>query len=260
MRRLVILSLMLSMGTAAWGEGVTVTDGRVAITAYSYTAGAVCSLRWNGREFIDALDHGRCLQSASSFDGLGEAHNPTEAGNYPDGYLPRPSTSRLMNWAAGNGRLATAIDMAYWQGGVSGHVHRKYVGFSGNLIDWRVEFELPRNANYGIGQFEVLTGYMPSNFRNFYVLKEGTLQTVSDGPGEQQYPLVFCTADHLACMGVWSLDTQGGGFGRWRFVDCVKWNVVTRVSYPKGTYRFRVWLAVGTAKEVVQALEQLRAL
>src|SRR4051794_1659541 len=39
-------------------------------------AGAIASLTWNGMEFIDQLDHGRELQSASSFEDLGECYNP----------------------------------------------------------------------------------------------------------------------------------------------------------------------------------------
>ena len=33
--------------------------------------GAIYSLTWRGREFINSTDHGRELQSASSFDGMG---------------------------------------------------------------------------------------------------------------------------------------------------------------------------------------------
>ena len=40
----------------------------IVITTTSRLAGAIHSLTWNGREFIDSADHGRQLQSASNFD------------------------------------------------------------------------------------------------------------------------------------------------------------------------------------------------
>ncbi|MFM8826109.1 MAG: hypothetical protein ACKOFT_03410, partial [Actinomycetota bacterium] len=56
----------------------------IVITTTSRLAGAIHSLTWNGREFIDSLDHGRQLQSASNLDVDGRFHNetfnPTEAG------------------------------------------------------------------------------------------------------------------------------------------------------------------------------------
>ena len=71
----------------------------IRITTTSRLAGAIHSLTWNGREFIDSFDHGRQLQSACSFNlGQKEFHaecfNPTEAGSRSDG-RGGISTSRL---------------------------------------------------------------------------------------------------------------------------------------------------------------------
>ena len=64
----------------------------IVITTRSRVAGAIDSLTWGGREFIDSFDHGRQLQSASNFDGGGrfvpETFNPTEAGSRADGRGP----------------------------------------------------------------------------------------------------------------------------------------------------------------------------
>src|SRR5918992_2143889 len=57
----------------------------IVITATGRVAGAIHSLRWRGKEFVNSYDHGRQIQSASSFDGLGECYNPTEAGSEADG-------------------------------------------------------------------------------------------------------------------------------------------------------------------------------
>ena len=57
----------------------------IVITTTNRLAGAIHSLTWNGKEFIDSTDHGRQLQSASNFDCgkdlVAETFNPTEAGS-----------------------------------------------------------------------------------------------------------------------------------------------------------------------------------
>ena len=59
-------------------------DSEIVIRTTSRLAGAIDSLTWRGREFIDSHDHGRQLQSASNCDVDGtpfnETFNPTEAG------------------------------------------------------------------------------------------------------------------------------------------------------------------------------------
>ena len=69
----------------------------IVITTTSRLAGAIHSLTWNGREFIDSADHGRQLQSASNFDAgsriTGETYNPTEAGSRFDGAGQRAPAS-----------------------------------------------------------------------------------------------------------------------------------------------------------------------
>src|ERR1017187_10554437 len=76
-------------------------------------AGAIDSITWGGKQFINAYDHGRELQSASSFDGYGECLNPTEAGSDKDGPGPQ-SSSRLVSGKARGRTLETTIEMAYW--------------------------------------------------------------------------------------------------------------------------------------------------
>ena len=69
-----------------------VGESEIVITTTSRLAGAIHSLTWNGKEFIDSFDHGRQLQSASNFDAgtpiTGETFNPTEAGSRDDGAGP----------------------------------------------------------------------------------------------------------------------------------------------------------------------------
>lgn len=251
---------------------VATSDGPLSLTATDYTAGVICFITWNGREFLDAKDHGRCLQSAVSFDSLGEVFNPTEGGAsiFSDGLLPRPSSSRVLNSVASATTLHTETQMAFWfpVNGQrrSGHIVRKYVqaGWAGspNVISYQIEFEVPAGEVHGIGQFEFLTAYMPLAFGAFYAWDPvtGSLAPLGDGPGEQPRPVVFATADGRHAMGVWSPDDPArlaGGYGRWRFADCVKWNMVARVPNPQGTLRFHAYLVIGSLAQVRSGLADL---
>ncbi len=89
----------------------------IIITTTSRLAGAIHSLTWNGREFIDSADHGRQLQSAANFDAgsriTGETYNPTEAGSRFNGAGPK-STSVLRALHAKGNMLSTVSQMAFW--------------------------------------------------------------------------------------------------------------------------------------------------
>ena len=89
----------------------------IVITTTSRLAGAIHSLKWNGREFIDSTDHGRQLQSASNFDAgsrfVPETFNPTEAGSRFDGAGPK-SSSVLLELTAKGRVLSTQSQMAFW--------------------------------------------------------------------------------------------------------------------------------------------------
>src|SRR4051812_49676889 len=119
-RRLALL-VVLSASTglfAAKGRppsGDAVIRGRagpseIVITTTSRLAGAIHSLTWGGKEFIDSADHGRQLQSASNLDCgerfIPEVFNPTEAGSRADGAGPL-SSSRLLRLRAKGNELST---------------------------------------------------------------------------------------------------------------------------------------------------------
>ena len=54
-------------------------DSYVYLSCSERTGGAVDSLVWNKKEFINNWDHGRQLQSAITVQNYGECWNPTEA-------------------------------------------------------------------------------------------------------------------------------------------------------------------------------------
>ena len=67
---------------------------------------------WNGREFINTYDHGRQLQSASTF-GSQECFNPTEAGSKDDD-RGNTSTSQLLSAKVTGHQFITHSRMAFW--------------------------------------------------------------------------------------------------------------------------------------------------
>lgn len=268
-------------------------DSEIVITTTSRLAGAIHSLTWNGKEFIDSFDHGRQLQSAASFDCgnpgefWAECFNPTEAGSRSDGAGPR-SSSKLLRLQSRDHQLSTTTRMAFWlvpgqeSAGrpalntrvLSDHQITKQVriGYQGldQVLDYRVTFTVPPGEHHNHAQFEALTGYMPAEFERFWKLnpKTGKLQPLDDGPGEQNDPVILSTQDGKHAMGVFSPDQpspgyQHAGYGRFRFpaAKVVKWNCVFRVKNPEGVaagdYSFQVFVAIGTLEDVKQSIQKL---
>ena len=257
----------------------------IVIKTTSRLAGAIDSLTWNGKEFIDSADHGRQLQSACAFGEGGkgfvaETYNPTEAGSRDDGAGPR-STSVLLSLKAEKNVLETRTQMAFWlkpgqksEGqtarnpkALSEHVVSKKVTIGWkdlpNVIEVVVTFTIPAGESHRYAQFEALTGYMPAEFSKFLAFDPATGQAapLSDGPGEQKLPVILSTESGSHAMGIWSPEPSPG-YGRWRFAaeKVVKWNCVFRRSDPKGVpagdYVFRLFVGVGSLAEVTASLRK----
>ena len=256
----------------------------ITITTTQRLAGAIHSLTWNGKEFIDSHDHGRQLQSATSFDNWGECYNPTEAGCYLDG-TGNTSTSFLQYLNASGNYLETQTLPAFWtQPGYtaigcgsainttakSSHYFRKKItiGMPGmaHVIKYLTEFDIPAGSTYSSGTFEVCTGYMPLEFSvfNTYDPSISQLSSLSDGPGEQNLPIIFSTTNNNYAMGIYSPDlpTSPNGYGRFRFPvgsgNCTKWNCVFReTNISAGTYKYRSYVTVGSSQNVQVSMTQL---
>lgn len=288
-------------GSFACGEsapvGTTVIraaagDSEIVITTTSRLAGAIHSLKWNEQEFIDSADHGRQLQSASNFD-FGspftpETFNPTEAGSMNDGAGP-VSTSRLLHLVKTSNSLQTTTQMAFWLAPgqtssgefaknktlLSDHLLTKRVtiGYRNlpHVIQYQVTFSVPVGEQHKYAQFEAVTGYMPPDFESFwrYNPQAGELEVLTDGPGEQNWPVVLATRSGSHAMGIYSPDQPSAGFenagyGRFRFPEAkvVKWNSVFRIQNSEqgiqpGDYSFRNFVIVGDMKMVTHALREL---
>jgi hypothetical protein len=271
-------------------------DSEIVITTTARVAGAIHSLTWNGREFVDSLDHGRQIQSASNLDVDGElfdeGFNPTEAGCERDMAGPT-STSRVLWFSSGGRDILSLNRMAFWlrpgqsSGGrqalnttpLSDQILVKHIRLGcpqlppparDHAIRFDLAFMLPAEERHERAAFEALTGYMPAAFETFHALADdGGLVPLSDGPGEQPFPVVLSTADGGHAMGVWSGDhchtrESPPGYGRFRFeaAGVTKWNVVFRERDTRGLragrWDYRVWVAVGTREIVERVLLQLR--
>jgi hypothetical protein len=286
--RPLLLLLLLGAQDPVSGDA-QIRGGGIVLRTTQRLAGAVDSLRWNEKEFIDSTDHGRQLQSASNLDAgspiADETFNPTEAGARADGAGPR-SSSVLLALRAEGATLETRTRMAFWlkpgerSGGrpaknatvVSEHLLSKKVTIGWRdlpqVIDYAVTFTLPAGERHTLAVFEALTGYMPAEFSRFLAydpaLKEA--RPLSDGPGEQALPVILATPSGGHAMGIYAaaaVDFQGPGYGRFRFEreKVVKWNAVFRLrrpdGIPAGDYAFHAYVPVGTLEDVVAALRRL---
>ena len=291
---LVAFTAMTAFAEPSPGDAViraAAGKSEIVITTTTRCAGAIHSLTWGGKEFIDSWDHGRQLQSASNLDSgtpiLNETFNPTEAGSRADGVGPK-SSSRLISLRAEGATLETVTQMAFWlapgerSGGqlaknttlLSEHLLTKRVriGYKDlpHVIRYDVSFKLPAGERHTLGVFEALTGYMPPEFGRFLQFNpnSGELEPLSDGPGEILRPVVFSTVDGSHAMGIYAPPqnaphTSGPTFGRFRFSaeKVVKWNCVFRVrdeaGIAPGEYPFRTFAIVGDLATVADSLRAL---
>ena len=264
----------------------------IVVTTTRQLAGAIHSLTWNGKEFIDSFDHGRQLQSAANFDAgasfTPETFNPTEAGSRADG-RGATSSSRLLHLVAKDNVLQTTTRMAFWlkpgeksdgqpaknTAVLSDHLltKRVRVGWRDlpHVLDYRVTFSVPVGERHTYAQFEAVTGYLPPEFERFwkYDPAAGKLEPLTDGPGEQAWPVVLATATGGHAMGIYSPDQpstgyETAGYGRFRFAaeKVNKRNCVFRLRDPTngiapGEYSFQTFVIVGDLRTVQASLQAL---
>ena len=149
------------------------------ITTTARVAGAIHSLTWDGKEFIDSYDHGRQMQSAANFDSgkdfNPEVFNPTEAGSNADG-TGETSSSKLLRMQAGGSELQTTTQMAFWlapgekslgnlarnEKVLSDHQVSKqvHIGVQGlpHAIEYEVVFDVPKGERHTLAAVPSLDG------------------------------------------------------------------------------------------------------
>jgi hypothetical protein len=244
----------------------------VQVCAYVRHAGAVGSLKWKGIEFINRSDHGRELQSAVSYDGLGEADNPTEAGSQDDGGQPI-SSSLFFGIKSAGANLATKARMAFWKPFRGQTISTTFlakdvtVGWQGfpNVVKYDVSIRVGE-AHSRIG-FEALTGYMPPSFDQFYTYRAKHLTPLASPSGDlamahQPLPIIVVDRKRGVAMGIWSAQPPrfyaSGVFTSQRVA---KWSVFfdeTPAPAP-ATYAHEILLAVGKLTDVERAMDAMHA-
>lgn len=174
-------------------SGLSAHRGELTISPYLTSfAGAIGSIVFRGKQFVNAHDHGRLFQTAMQVDGYGECNNPTEAGSASG------VSSRLMGSApVGAYGFATQVQAANWSQapngqnycpkgsapGVSGPLSttlfsKRVDVLDDNVVEWRVAYDTP-SINLSLG-IEILTGYMPITFdKVFYLTPTGETNEVS---------------------------------------------------------------------------------
>jgi alpha-tubulin suppressor-like RCC1 family protein len=83
------------------------------VSTSSQFAGAVSSIKWAGKEFINNWDHGRQLQLDSQFFNAFICYNPYEAGSFEDG-KSSTSTSKVLSLTASGNHLEATTQMAWY--------------------------------------------------------------------------------------------------------------------------------------------------
>lgn len=271
----------------------TAENDIIRVSASQRTAGAVDSLIWNGREFINSWDHGRQLQTAVIVNNQGECNNPTQAGSSNDG-LASTTTSILEGAFASGSRLAMQTLPAYWLAAGQPHPFPSpgctvavnttnvsnyrmntdvQVGVFGirHAIQFLTSVQVPVSIN--AFQLEGPTGYLSGEFSAFHAMDfaSGQLIPLSQANEELDRPVVLSVPDGSAAMGVWSPDLPGANFSRYAkfaFIDpgnpansTTKWSAVFRRGpLAPGSYGFRSYIFVGTRENVRVAMLQVRGL
>ncbi len=272
--------------TTPWSISNGVLGHRLVISCSPKFAGAIYSLNWNGKEFLNSADHGRELQSAATFDGFGECLNPTEAGSAADATADT-STSRLLSFSTDSNQIKSSAQMAFWTSvgqpypagcgitniqvaqnttNLSNHILTKRVtiGFSGisNVIAYQVTFHVAEHHSSAI--FESLTGYLTQDFSAFWTLDPATrsLAHLSYGPGEQDKPIIFSTTDQNYAMGIYSPGLPqpsfpGLGYARYSYLSqyTTKWSAFYHMGdTPAGDYTFQLYVVVGSLAQVIEGM------
>ena len=236
-----------------------ISGGDIVITTLDRLAGAIGSLKWNGKEFISATSTGDDLQGAV-FYGPGGDHNPTEAGTFGDLAGPT-SSSVLLAISAVDNVLTTQIRMAYFVpvDGVilTNDIMAKTVriGFLGynNIVEFLSTFSFPE-LHAGGSVIEGPTGYMLAEFSKVWTYNPatGTLTPVS-GSANQSLPVIISTVDEANAMGIFSPEASlYGYFDVPSLYPNVmsKWNAIFFTPEAAGNYSFRSYIAVGSLATV----------
>jgi len=226
----------------------TVFGDPLVLKTSSAFAGAISSLRWRNKEFVNTWDHGREFTSAFSAFNRFECYNVYETGSLADDQKPT-SSAKLLSLSASGSTLDTNCQMCWYSashdaagshcgdpanwlpcpqqnGPLSDYLIHKNVkiGYAGmpNVIEYLTDLWIPEFARKG--ELQTVVAVMPfefANLRNYDVVSK-TYRKVRAIGGEDDSVKVLATADGAYALGYYSPEllqpytTETGGF-RWGF-------------------------------------------
>jgi len=274
-----VIGLSLSNGENTTAENWCIEFGGISFCGSARMAGAIDSVIWNNKQFINAWDHGRELQIAIT-NASGECYNPTEAGSANDGPGLTTTSKLLAVNTIGNVYRTTTLP-AFWLvphqkdpgngciavnlSPLSNYETSKSVLIGGygvaNAIQYLISIKVPERQSYL--QVEAPTGYMPEDFDTFWNINliNGQIVQTNQGPGEDKdFPVIIATQDQRFAMGAFLLGAPSSyvHYVRYYFPygpaqGTSKWSVVWRgldgVSAGQ-TISFDTVICVGTLQMV----------
>ncbi|MDO9183880.1 MAG: hypothetical protein Q7U04_15805, partial [Bacteriovorax sp.] len=213
-------------------ENLYIGNENFMLRAGSSFAGSFDSLVYKDTEIINNHDSGRLLQTAVSFDGLGECNNPTEGGR--QGEMTKGS-SVLVSKNLTNSFINTKVQAANWLSKGQTSVYcgngktsvepvlsdtfiekTATIGFNNdpNIIKYDVTVTNP--IDHKIMQVEALTGYHQPILNHVYEMNFEDGQTIEkkfislDGEGGDLFqnlkPAILASADQQIAIGTVALD------------------------------------------------------
>jgi alpha-tubulin suppressor-like RCC1 family protein len=172
----------------------------LSVSTSNQFGGAVSSIKWGGKEYINNWDHGRQLQLDSQFFNRYICYNPYEAGSFDDA-KSLSSTSKLLSISASGNRLEATTQMAWYytfhesnnpadycgdpaqwlacpayKGPLSDYkVHKTItIGFAGipNVIEDLVDQSVPEPVRMGNNALVAVVNYDFSSMRSWDVVSQ----------------------------------------------------------------------------------------
>ncbi|XP_046345345.2 uncharacterized protein LOC124125940 [Haliotis rufescens] len=211
----------------------TMSVGHLFISASARMGGAIDSLVWGKKEFINAWDHGREIQTTINAIPYGECFNPTEAGGASD-YKSPTTKSVLQNITVNANVMTSTVYPAFWIRAGShevnnrtrvcmrgspavntvdtyNHAFSKVVTIGCAGVDYCIKYEsgfeiAGKWPKYDFINLVAPAVYLTANFTNLlnYNPENHQLQPHT----KSTWPPIYTTPDHKYALGVYAPDGQ----------------------------------------------------
>jgi alpha-tubulin suppressor-like RCC1 family protein len=230
----------------------TVLNQPLSISTRTQYGGAVSSIHWAGKEFINNWDHGRQLSPNYQFFNRFICYNPYETGSLEDGNKPT-STSKVLSLSVSGNTVQTETQMAWYYSTFVDAAHAKpedycgdpskwlpvtpyqtqlsnykvrktaTIGYAGipNVIEYLTEVYIPEPVLKGINNPTAVLNYDFSAVQSYDVVSKDYRKVRASG-GEDDRIKVVSTPDGNYAMGWYSPELlqpyDGVGSVNWWFV------------------------------------------